>query len=125
MGGFATAFDLVSSEYGWSDEQILDLPLIRLRQITAAISRRKYMRQREENTRVSWQTRALAQYIAGGYMVEGENTAVQSASQLAFDDIEAAALGDTRGKAQVQRGTKENENGSYEKLMRAFAQHRG
>lgn len=113
MGGYGTAFDLVSSEYGWGDEYILELPLVRLRQITAAIQRRRYLKTREENSRFSWLGRNLASFIAAGYMTEGENPALEKARTIAFDDIEAAALGDSTAPG-------ENKEGSFERLMKAF-----
>lgn len=84
----------MSSEYGWSDEQILDLSVRRLRQIVAAIRRRQLLRRREEISLFSWQTRQLASFTAAGYMTEkGKgNPALDAALRLAFDDIEAAQI---------------------------------
>lgn len=64
VGGFARAFDLISSEYGWSDEQILDTPVTRLRQVVAAIYRRQKWALRARGALVEWQTKALASVIA-------------------------------------------------------------
>lgn len=116
VGGFSTAYDLVQSEYGWTDEQIGELPLVRLRQITAAIQRRKFLVNREENSRFSWMARNIAQFIAAGYMIgEGqENTALTQAGLLALDDIERAVL----NEAVENTPAKENEAGSFERLMR-------
>ncbi len=85
----------MSSEYGWNDETIGELPLARFRQITAAIQMRRYATAREENARFSWLARNLSGFIAAGYMVEKgkENTALDQAGKLAYDDIEAALLG--------------------------------
>lgn len=83
----------MSKEYGWTDDQILDLTVKRFRQIVAAINRRNFMRRREEITLISWQTRNLASFIAGGYMTDGKgNPALDSATVLAFDEIEAEQI---------------------------------
>lgn len=108
----AVGFDLISSEYGWSDKKILNLPLPRFNQILAAIRTRMWLHKREQDSRFSWQTRVLAQYIAGGWMVEGENTAVGEAAKIAFDDIEAAMLGITK-----EPTSSEPKAGSFERLM--------
>lgn len=125
----------MSSEYGWDEDKIWNLPLCRFRQITAAIQRRKYIEARQENTRISWLARNLASFIAGGYMLDkgSENPAAEAARVLAFDDIEAAFLGvepDTRqepngpGPAQdidpndaIARALARNSNGSFERFM--------
>lgn len=117
MGGYAAAYDLVASEYGWTDEQIGELPLARLRQVTASIQMRKYHAYREENGRFSWLARNIASYIAGGYQIEKgkDNKAFDQAGKLAFDDIETVLLGGTpQGPAG---GPKENGVGSYERFM--------
>lgn len=83
----------MSKEYGWSDDQILDLTVRRFRQIVAAINRRNFLRRREEISLVSWQTRQLATYTAGGYMTDGKgNAALDSAQVLAYDEIEEAQI---------------------------------
>ena len=104
----------MSSEYGWTDNQIGELPLARFRQITSAIQLRKYSAQREENSRFSWLGRNLAGFIANGYMVSKgqENPGLKLAATLAYDDIEAAQLG-----TQKAQGAKENSNGSFERFM--------
>lgn len=66
----------------------------RFRQIVAAIRRRQFLRRREDIAIASWQTRNISAFIAAGYMVEKgkPNTALDSASVLAFDEIEAAQI---------------------------------
>lgn len=108
----------MSAEYGWTDDQIGELPLARLRQITANIQIRKYQASREENSRFSWLARHLTGYIAMGYMVEkGQvNEPLQNASTLGFDDIERAMLGGLKAEAETKQA--ENKPGSYETFMR-------
>lgn len=106
---------MVAAEYGWSDEYINNLPLVRLHQIVAAIRTRKYFESREEGQRFSWLARTLAAYVAAGYMVEGDNPALEKAGTIAYDDIEAALLGDLPEKEA------ENKPGSYERLHMLLA----
>lgn len=60
----------------------------------------------------------MAGFIAAGYMVEKghENKAIDMAQKLAIDDIDAALVG-AKGATP-----KENDNGSYERFMRAMGQ---
>lgn len=85
----------MSSEYGWDDETIWNLPISRFRQITAAIQQRRFLSAREENSRFSWLARNLGGFIAGGYMLDkgAKNPAAEQARTLSFDEIEAVLLG--------------------------------
>lgn len=76
------------------------------------------MSKRADDLRVSWQTRLLAAYIAGGYQLgkDEPNKAFEQAREIAYDDIEKAMLGAEAAKP------KENAPGSYERLMSGFAQ---
>jgi hypothetical protein len=58
-------------------------------------------------------TRTLAQYIAQGYMTDGTspNQALEQASKLTLDEVEAPLLGAAADKP------KENKEGSYERFM--------
>lgn len=106
----------MASEYGWTDEQIGDLYIVRLRQIVSAIRLRQFVRTREENARFSWLARSLGTLIAAGYQTEGENPAIDHAANLSIDEIEAAALKDATGVGEA-RAAQENGPGSFEKLM--------
>lgn len=79
----------------------------RFRQIVAAINRRNFMRRREEISLISWQTRNLASFIAGGYMTDGKgNPALDSAIVLSFDEIEAEQIKEAqRNTASVGRSS--------------------
>lgn len=77
-----------------------------------------WMRDRQENGRFSWLARVLASYVAGGYMVEGENTAIAEAQKIAMDEIEAALL----GVAPKQPVDREPPSGSFERLTQFFGQ---
>lgn len=111
------AYDLVSSQYGWSDDVIGELPLARFRQITSAIQLRKFREDRETNHRFSWMTRNIATFIASGYMVEGENKAVDVALKLALDDIERAQLDWEETAMRDLPAEDKNANGSFEKFL--------
>lgn len=113
------AFDLLSAEYGWTDEYIADRPLIRLRQAVAAIERRKYLDSREENSRFSWLARNLGSLIAGGYMMgEGEeNPGMEFASGLAMDEIEKEMLAEIKEEIGDTPAEDKNGIGSYESLL--------
>lgn len=122
VGGYAAAYDLVSSEYGWDDETIGELPLGRFRQISAAIQMRRYAQTRQENSRFSWLARNIAGFIAAGYMIDKgkENKALDMAGKLAFDDIEALLLGAETSEAAGK--PKENSAGSFERFMMMSSQ---
>jgi len=131
VGGYASRFDLIAKEYGWSDEQIGELPLMRFQQIVNAISLRKYREDRQETSRISWLARTISQYVAGGYMTDGqrENVAVRYASQIAFDHIEEAALEAAAAREALKARTnetvmKEPARGSFEKMMQFMGQKR-
>lgn len=106
----------MSSEYGWTDEQIGELALARFRQIVAAIQLRRWQAHREDSSRLSWQTRILAQYVAAGYMIEKgkPNTALENASYLGYDDIERAMA---EASDTASAAPKENRPGSFERLV--------
>ena len=116
------AFDLLSAEYGWTDEYIADRPLIRLRQTVAAIQRRKYLDSRTENSRYSWLARNLGVVVAGGYMVgEGEeNPGIEFATSLAMDEIEREMLLETKKSIEETPAEDKNGVGSFESLMAAM-----
>lgn len=89
VGPMAKAFDLISSEYNWDDEVILDKTLRRIRQILAAITMRKMEQQRNERLMLSWQTRSLAMVIAASGGNPDENI-MKFASNLTIDNQEYA-----------------------------------
>lgn len=80
-------FDLISSEYGWDDEVILDKTLRRIRQITAAITKRKLEVQRIRRQELSWQTRSLAMVTAAAGASPSEELA-KFAANLTIDNEE-------------------------------------
>lgn len=117
LGGYSIAFDLISKEYGWTDDQIMELPIRTLRQKIAAINRRLYMKRREDISLVSWQTRQLASFIAGGYWVEGHNKAFDQAQMLAYDKIERAQLEEFEMRAETEPREFSVKPGSFERFM--------
>jgi len=119
VGGFATAFDLVASSYGYTDYEIGELPLARLRQMTAAIQIRRYQTAREENSRTSWLARQIATYIAAGFETPKgkENEALKQAQQLAYDDVETALLKMSEEVQDNIPAEDKNKPGSFERFM--------
>lgn len=115
MGGFSSAFDLISSEYGWQDSAILELTLARMQQIVASISIRKAQANRERKLELSWAVRTVSSFVAAGYMVEGENKGLDAANNLTLDDIEKKIM-----DADLPEPPTEARAGSTETLMRAL-----
>ncbi len=64
LGGFSRAFDLFSSEYGWTDDVIQDLCISRFRQIFCAIKERKWNAEINKKEAMGWQIRTVAEFIA-------------------------------------------------------------
>lgn len=117
--GFSTAYDLVASEYGWSDERIGNLPVARLRQIVANIQVRKWSAERQRRIDISWMTRTIAMYIAMGYWIKEDepNKPLEFARGLSLDDIEREIL---KIMEETPDAPKENQAGSFERFMLAF-----
>lgn len=113
VGGYSEAYDLISSEYGWTDDVIGDLTVSRALQIVSAINLRKDDERRRTSALTSWQTRVLSAYIAMGYMIgkDQENLPLDQAHSLAFDRFEQLML------SASPIVPKENAEGSYEKFM--------
>lgn len=85
-------FDLVSQQYGWRDEDILDLPLCRLRQIADTIQRRLELDRHERLKVAEWQTRSLASFVASTAGAWGD------ASELVRAAQELSITGDGQGQ---------------------------
>lgn len=61
---FARTFDLLSSEYGWTDDQILDLTMPRLRQVRDVIIERQREQRYRRLVDKENEVRTLAQFSA-------------------------------------------------------------
>lgn len=127
VGPYAIDFDLISSQYGWDDEQILDLGFARYLQIISSIKIRQYLDTREENARVSWLARNVATFIAASIMSDDNSEAIEAASRLAYDDVERAILSsdESVSDADWQPGDpavvkREPKAGSFESLVGAL-----
>lgn len=81
---FARTFDLISAEYGWTDDQILDLPLVRMRQIREVIFERRAHDRRQALLDKETEVRTLAQYVAATAQHDGAQQMIDSASQIQF-----------------------------------------
>jgi len=98
----------------------MEMTLVRFQQVISAIRSRRYLESREENARFSWLGRSVSTFIAAGYMISGDdNPAVDAASKLAIDDVEAILVGATEEdewKPGDKAIVKEPKVGSFEKL---------
>ena len=94
---------------------ILDLTVRRFRQIVAAIRRRHYLKRREDIALLSWQTRQLASFTAGGYMTDGKhgNPALDFAQTLAYDEIEKLQIEEAQERAE-KNGTSRSDNLAFD-----------
>lgn len=78
-------FDQVSAEYGWRDEEILDIPLARLRQISDTIARRQELLRYEQLKIAEWQARSIATFVASAAGAWGDSSElVQAAQELSI-----------------------------------------
>lgn len=75
---FARTFDLISSEYGWTDDQILQLTIGRFRQVRDVLMERSQEERRERLQEKEMEVRALAQFMARS------NKALAAARTLQF-----------------------------------------
>ncbi len=102
VGPMARAFDLISSEYGWDDEIILNKTLKRIRQILATITLRKKQQQKEHRLSLSWQTRSLAMVMAASGGNANEEI-MKYASSLTIDNEEYAEFNNTSTAPLTQK----------------------
>lgn len=76
---YARTFDLISSAYGWTDEQILNLTMARLRQVRDVIWERQGLDRRAELKVREIELRTTAHFIAAA---AGWNDGVRSAAKV-------------------------------------------
>ena len=76
---YARTFDLISSQYGWTDSQILDLTLSRLRQVRDVI----FERQREEKRDATAARETDLQVLVGAiHAANGNASGAKAAAKL-------------------------------------------
>lgn len=77
-------FDLISSQYHWDDEQILDRPLRRLRQIVAGINLRLWAADLAARRLATTQLRTVCAYIASTVQLQegADNVMLTHAAHL-------------------------------------------
>lgn len=116
----------MQSEYNWTDDVVLDLPVCRLRQIIANIEARKKATRQHHTTITEWQTRTLAQFIAATIPVEkGKKNPVADAAaklSLRIEDETGNSDDDTPMEKYLEEGsqTADNGTGSFERLTAGF-----
>src|SRR3990167_9274508 len=77
-GGVAAAFDLLSSEYGWTDEQILDLTLGRLLRCVRAVNARRTAEFRQQVRLTEEHARLIVNALAGLAQTKKAGQAIES-----------------------------------------------
>lgn len=87
---FARTFDLIAAEYGWTDDQILDLTMQRMAQIRSVIWERQDEEHRKMLSVKEVELRTLASYIAAS---AGNEKGVKSAAQITLVPPEKAPSG--------------------------------
>src|SRR6185437_16310187 len=111
LGSFSAAFDLLSHEYGWTDEYILDLPLCRLRQCIAAASARRRAGALARLKLAELQVKTVCSFIGAQAWIDtdqtgGRNPLVEAAQALDFTggiDPAEAELDALRGPRVADR----------------------
>lgn len=82
---WSRTFDLVSAEYGWTDEQILDLLPTRLRRIAEAITLRN---EAEFRRYARLQAAATRSIVAAVHGAQGHKAGVKQAEKIQLIDPE-------------------------------------
>ena len=100
---------MISSEYGWTDETILDLKWARIRQITAAITLRKNRERVYSESIAEWQTKVVSQIIAATVPLEKKG-----ASNPVADAANAISI---FPEADATPANREPLPGSFERFM--------
>jgi hypothetical protein len=105
-------FDLVSAAYGWTDDQILDLPLFRLRAIVETINKRTMETQWWQALWLERHARSLAPFFSVMTTKKGTRKLLDAASKIElWPRRKKDADGDTfRGRPLPD----------YDALMRGF-----
>lgn len=103
--------DLISSEYGWDSEKILDLPIRRFRQVVATITERLTIKREFENKRALSHTKIICSFIAHTVPIEEgqENPLLKLAQQIGEPE-----------QKETKASPADVEAGSYERFMAAF-----
>ena len=126
LGGFSRAFDLIASEYGYSEESLHDLTLARIRQCVAAITERKTLEDRKQKDLIRWQTRNICFFVANTLMIKegSENTLAKLAQELTFrpQKVDPETLTE---EEQVFGKKIEPTVGSYERFQGVFGVYPG
>lgn len=93
---FARSLDLIAAQYGWTDDQILDLTMQRMAQIRQVIWERQAEDRRKELSVREVELRTLASYIAAS---AGNKAGMEAAKRITLQPPETDASGKPRPKA--------------------------
>lgn len=87
MGGFSTLIDTIQHEYGWSDEQVLNLPLPRLNQIRDAIFMRSQAVMFNRHREIEWIAKHVSTIIVSSAQADqkGKESVLKIISQWDMD----------------------------------------
>lgn len=120
------------SEYGWTFNYVLDLPICSLRQMAETIKVRVKANRQHAESLIEWQTRVLAQFMAGAAPSPEQSKALsKAADKISIKGGEADTVGERvkPGEASdpdvyVEQGSQvaadRNGVGSYERLSGRF-----
>lgn len=114
-GEYSEVIDMLASEYSWSYEEILDLEVVRIKQLVAAIRLRSFAESRVINEKVSWFTRVISRYSSMGAQLppESRKELDDAISTIGFDEFDRSIA----EEVLAVPAPKENKVGSYEKFM--------
>lgn len=122
---------MISSQYNWTDERILDLPICRIRQIVKDIEKRLKAERLRQDLVLEWQTRTLAAFISGTVRVEkgSKNPLLEAVKdiKLVQDPGKPKAVEKQPSEEHslewiMEHGspTADNSTGSFERAMQGF-----
>jgi len=128
VGGFARLYDLISSEYGWTDEQISEISVARARQILATIELRIKASFAQRASLTEWSTKRIVEFIAATVPTQ------QGKTNKLLDYAQKVSLGLFKEDSQkeeeevppevfIEKGSQKAENspGSFEGLIRGLS----
>lgn len=117
---------MISTEYGWTDERIFDLPICRLRQIIKTVEERRKAQQKVKNALLEWQTKTLAMFVAHTVQVpKGKsNPLLKAVDKISLNKDEkrdnSAVEADPEVFVEEGSQTAQNHIGSFERVLGGF-----
>lgn len=106
----------MSTEYGWTDEQVGGLTVARLRQCVAAITERRVAEAYQARKRSEWEVRTICTFIASTVPTDGSESPLLD---LAYEIGTPAEVREDQAPMVPSR-TKEPRPGSFEQASMLF-----